>query len=156
MARAATITTTTVPLRTRTTAPKPKAASNDNFSELEAQMLQLAQDSFLANREANAAKAKADKAKKELDRLMDQNGFKELTLTVDVDGKPVVVEAVYEAGTENVVDVHKLAKKVDQATFMRIVSASQKDVADALGDNVKNQVLVTVEKDPSLKIRAKK
>lgn len=153
MARAATITTTSVPLRTRTAAPKARPALvSDNSSALEAELLQLTEEFYTANKEANAAKAKADKAKKALDRLMSQNEIDRVD--TEVDG--VAVEALYEGGTENVVDIQALRKLVGEQTFLEIVSASQKSVSDHLGDNVLNKVIKAVPKEPSLKIRAKK
>lgn len=113
--------------------------------------LELVSEYFRANSAANEAKAKADKAKKELDRLMSQNSI--TSVEANVDG--VIVDAKYVADVVNEVDVealHKLCGK-DIKTFLSVVSATQKSVKDHLGQNVLNKVLVEQTKEPALKIK---
>lgn len=107
---------------------------------------------YNSNKDANEAKRLADAAKKRLDKLMAQNDI----ARIDTKVGDVAVEALYVADEVNEVDVLALRKLTDERTFLEIVSASQKDVKDTLGENVLNKVLKTVVKEPALKVRAVK
>lgn len=106
------------------------------------------------NNISNEAKRAADKAKREVENALRAAGLTGTLFDVDT------VSGVYEAGVvqseANEISIPVLAKHVDMTTFVKIVSATQKDVLDAAGATVLAKCLVTVTKGEAIKITKKK
>jgi hypothetical protein len=118
------------------------------------EMLDLATEHFRQNEIKNKATAECKKLYTKLNMLMNEVGAENFDFEVD----GVKAEAIIEASKENVVDVEKLRKRVDDATFMELVDISQTAVKNhpQLGTNALAAVLVEQTKLPALKVRKKK
>lgn len=115
-------------------------------------MKELARTFVRENTLCNAAKNKADKAKKALNAAMEQAGV--LVFEVDVDGKTADCEI--KSGTRNFVDVEVLRGLLDEKTFLRVVSATQGAVEEHLGTNILMKCLKEETTAPALKISVRK
>lgn len=118
------------------------------------QMVTLAQEAFLANKEANAATSRCKAKQKDLSKAMTKAGvdafeFMGPTLT----GGQVRARAAIEPITKDVIDVEVLRTIVDDKTFMRIISATQGKVKEEAGEHVCYKALVTEDCPAELKIK---
>lgn len=118
----------------------------------------LAIEYYTNNREMNARKGKADKARKSL-----YSGMKELNLQSfstsfqEPDAaRPVTLDVTIETPTGQAVDVRKLRSLVTEDQFYAIISASAAAVTEAVGTSILNQVLVPSVGTENVKVRAAK
>jgi hypothetical protein len=103
-----------------------------------------------ANTEKNAASRREEAAKKRIEKLMADADIRRHALPIG----DKTYEATIEPGERNYVDVAILRTLVDDATFMKIVSATQGDVKEHCGTATLARVLKTKTTPPSLKIKA--
>lgn len=132
--------------------PTPPTSVGSNSEPAQNSMRALAETYFRLNAAKNEADRESKKVLAELNKLMIANDQTSFDLTVD--GVPV--EAVISEDTVNEVDIFALRKRVDESTFMSVVSATQQNVKDVLGTNVLAAVLRDRVKPASLKVRKKK
>jgi hypothetical protein len=132
----------------RTRQPRPVAPQPTG------EMIRLAQEAFLANKEANAATSRCKAKQKELSKAMSKAGIDAFEFMGPVPtGGEVAARAAIEPFDCDVISVEILRGLVDDATFMRIVKASQTAVKDEAGEYVCNKALVTETRPPELKIK---
>lgn len=129
------------------------AATADKNSEMD----NLMRDFYIANKQCNAAKAKADKARKELYKMMKAaNKETYIATVINSDGLPLPLIASIETPEKNEVDINKLRKLIGEDMFMRCVSASQASVKDIAGENILNLSLVKTTGTENVKVDIKK
>ena len=117
----------------------------------------LAAEVFVANREMNEATKKYNASRLDLYAKMKELGLERLdTTAASKDGIAIAVEAIIAAPVGQEVDVNKLQKIVSVEQFLAVVSASQKDVKEKLGEPILNQVLVATTGKETVKVAAKK
>lgn len=154
-----TVQTITTPTRTRSrrmpvfTAPSavqpvanaaPQGVVASAVSALDAKLAEF----FRANSRSNAAKREADKAKKELHKMMLADGVTDFTATVELEDGTHTVAASISAPEGEAISVELLRQLVDDDTFMRIVKATKTAVTEHAGTNVAMKATVaTVEKE---------
>jgi len=94
-----------------------------------------ARELYAANKAKNTATREETRLQKELNQLMAAaSEAKPLAFTEVVGEKTLDVK--YAEGTKETVDVNKLFKLVDEATFLKAVGATRKSVSENCGDNV--------------------
>lgn len=92
---------------------------------------------FLKNQELNAAKREHDKHRTLLLGLMEEAGVDALTCTGrDTDGQPVKLTATVATPTVSHVSIELLRQHVDEATFLKIVTATKSAVTHYAGELV--------------------
>lgn len=146
MSRARALTLDTPSPRARPRSEAPSAATPE--------MVQLARESFEANKIANAKTAIANAKSKALAKLMIAAEIASFRLTGQTaNGGSVPVLAIIEETVVDEISVEKLRTLVDDATFMAIIKASKGAVQEAVGEHIAIKSINTVIKPPSLKIR---
>jgi hypothetical protein len=109
---------------------------------------------WVANTAANAMVREAKKAKDALDVWMVSNNITSDSAFVDMpNGARVNVAASINETEEEYMDVAKLVKLVDRATFEAIITASKKAVTDAAGTNIVIQATSKRMKPASLSVK---
>lgn len=107
---------------------------------------QKARTFFLENAAMNAAKRKSEAERKALFAELERAGIAEFSFaTTDSEGKKVRLEVKVETPAAESIDVAILRTLVDDATFMRIVSASKKAVQEEAGKSVEVRATVSGE-----------
>ena len=92
----------------------------------------------------NAAKREHDRHRKLLFDLMETAGVKTLTCAArDIDGQPVMLTATVETPTVSRVDIALLRQLVDEATFLKIVTATKSAVTHYAGERITLQCEVS-------------
>jgi hypothetical protein len=123
-----------------------------NGSASEATMGHL-RDFILANVRANRFKREADAAKKALNAAMQEDGIKTIQSAVIVDGVTKTYAGTIAEGESDVISVEKLRALVDNATFMKIVSATKTAVVEHCGSNVATACIVTQKTAEALSLK---
>ncbi len=95
-------------------------------------MLDNALEYYEANKEANAAKAKADKARKALYAEMKQQGIDAFFFDVKTGSSNVPMQAFLNTPMSDVPNVNQLKKELKPDVFMAVISATKKSV-EAIG-----------------------
>lgn len=122
-----------------------------------AQMQVHLRDYVIANTLKNAADRQAVAAKKALHGAMARAGVKAFPgIDVEMDGVKVRADAVIEAQESEKIDVAKLRTLVDEATFMKIISATKTAVDTHAGRNITVASTVSVADAEDLRIRVAK
>jgi DnaJ-domain-containing protein 1 len=116
----------------------------------------LAKDVFKLNKEQNALKREHDKKRRELYAVQKAEGITTFTCDAIVDGKKVTIESTIATPQRQTVDVELLRDLVDEATFMKIVSATQKSVVDEAGKAVFDRCAKTVDGTEAVNVKAAK
>lgn len=125
-------------------------------AEKNAEMDKLMREYYLANKTANAEKAKADKARKALYKMMkDAKKATYIATVLSSDGLPLPLIASIETPEKNEVDTAKLRKLIGDDMFMRCVSASQASVKEVAGENILNLSLVKTTGTENVKVDIK-
>jgi hypothetical protein len=97
----------------------------------------LARTYYLAKGTFNAAKKIADHARQELLVALDAAGVEEFDFeTTDAAGEKLRLEVEVATPDKELIDVKLLKEQVDEATFLRIITASKKDVEKLAGKSV--------------------
>lgn len=118
------------------------------------EMVELARAAFRANKEANAASQRARAAQKDLAKLMTKADITEFTFAGPLPtGGEVQVRAAIEPYAVDVIDVNVLRTLVDDATFMRVVKATQGAVKEVCGEHVALKALTTEDRPAELKLK---
>lgn len=120
-----------------------------NTSALDAKLAEY----FRANTRSNAAKREADRAKKELHKLMIADGVVDFTASVELEDGTHTVQAAISAPEGEAISVEKLRDLVDDETFMRIVKATKTAVTEFAGTNVAIKATVPVTEKEDLRIK---
>lgn len=122
------------------------------------EMRQLARESYLARQEEYAARRVADNRAEKLHALMAQGGVEAFHIEISGSNSgTTVVDAAITAEEIQEVDPALLREKADNDNiFLGLIKTSKDAVEKALGKTALFQVLRTVTKPPSLKIRARK
>jgi hypothetical protein len=111
----------------------PQVAPTETPLELQT----LAVEHYTNNSQMNACKGRAEKARKLLFAKMTDSGIKSFDLATNIDGKPVLLEAIVApSNSRTTVDIDKLRKTVSAEDFYAIVSATAKAVVDVAGKDV--------------------
>lgn len=112
-----------------------------------------------ANVAANKAKNDADKAKKTMEKLVEQSDH--TNFAVEVDGKTWDITNLESAS--EAIDASKLKAAVDQETFMKIVERLIKSarggkgaVEEIAGSSIANRCLATATKPAEVRIKERK
>tara|TARA_R110000803_G_scaffold57589_7_gene115543 strand:+ start:555 stop:959 length:405 start_codon:yes stop_codon:yes gene_type:complete len=125
-------------------------------AEATEEMTALAKSFFKLNREMNALKRDADKARKQLFTQMKDAGLDTFRTAAMVDNKKVILESVVNTPTKIEVDVEKLFEIVGSADFIEIVSATQKSVTDVAGKATLDRCSVEVDGTENVAVKAAK
>lgn len=113
-----------------------------------AQMESLAIEFFRSNAAANAAKRSAEKARELLYAAMKAEGIEKF----NVQDELTSLEAKIFASSKNIIDVESLAKFVSPETFIKIVSATQKNVIEHAGSDVAMRCLRLVQGEENVSV----
>lgn len=120
----------------------------------------LADEKALAVRmyEANLAKNEADRlykaTRENLYKALQKKGVKEFTTPhADADGKAITLIATVEAKDREVVDTKLLRKKVTDAQFMLMVSATKSAVEEHAGKALCAQVCTLVPGEENVTVK---
>ena len=147
-----------LPAPVQPVAPTPAPRALDIGAETEeardARLKSLVADFYRKNNAKNAATREAEKAQKALNAAMALANINRVSENVAMDGGavvPVVAEITAEV-TEGI-SVEKPRGLVDDATFMKIVSATKTAVEAHAGTNIVIQATVTQIGKESLKVR---
>lgn len=97
---------------------------------------ELAARAYTENAAQNKAKSAYEKTRTSLFKQMNEEGITNFDTTVQIDGKPVTVNAAITTPSVNYIDVQVLAKHVSLEVLLKIVTASQKAVIDEAGASV--------------------
>lgn len=116
-------------------------------------MRELLRDYFVANKLKNASNRAAERAKELLHKRMLEGGVRQFQTQVQIDGSTAVVEARIFAPEKEMISVEKLRTLVDDATFMKIVSATKQSVTAYAGSNVVVASTVSYTDDETLSIK---
>ena len=110
-------------------------SSSPSMQEIR-EIRKLARETFINNKEMNAAKRKSDATRKQLYKEMKDHGLESFDFETTIDGEKFRLTS--EIGSRNitVIDVNALRSIVDDDTFMKICSASQKSVVEHAGTEV--------------------
>lgn len=135
--------------------PSPRARSRSEApAGATPEMVQLARESFEANKIANAKTAIANAKSKALFKLMAAADLTSFRLTGQTaNGGLVPVLAIIEETVVDEISVDKLRSLVSDETFMALIKAAKGAVQEAAGEHIAIKALNTVVKPPSLKIR---
>lgn len=122
-----------------------------------AEIQKLAAEYFSANVEANAFKAKADKARKALLKTMTEAGL----TSADIDmlgtaGTMIPLQAVIATPDREEIDVALLRKQVTDDVFMKIVSATKTAVTEHAGSAVVTTCTVVSEGTTNVTVKVRK
>jgi uncharacterized protein with GYD domain len=120
-----------------------------NASALDAKLAEY----FRANTRSNAFKREADKAKRELHKMMINDGVVDFTASVELDDGVRTVQAAISAPEGEAISVERLRALVDDETFMRIVKATKTAVTEHAGTNVAIKATVPVVEKEDLRIK---
>lgn len=104
--------------------------------EIPNELKKLAVDFYTNNKVSNAAKGKADKARKALYAGMKEGALLSFDFLTNVDGAELLLEAKVGAKEETYVDITELAGLVKSDVLLQIVSASLKAVEEHAGKEV--------------------
>jgi hypothetical protein len=117
-------------------------------------MVAKAREAFLANKQANAASQRARAATKELAKAMSKANIDNFEFMAELpSGGAVQARAAIEPVICDVISVEKLRGMIDDATFMRVVKATQGAVKEECGEHIAFKAMVTEERPPELKIK---
>lgn len=116
-------------------------------------MVSLAQAVIIANGVKNKSTSDEKKAKEALNKLMIAGDVKKFTFTVEVAGAFQSCEATIETSIGEYIDVKLLRGLVDDATFMKIVSATKGDTKELAGENIVIKTTRTVTKPEALFVK---
>lgn len=106
-------------------------------------MKDLALAFYVANREANATRAKADKERKALLKLMKDGDVESFDFGAMIDGDRVQLVATVATPDTPYIDVAELRKLLDDKTFMAVISATKTAVDQHCGTVVSSRVSKT-------------
>jgi len=131
--------------------------TTENSKGVTPEMRKLVKEYFFANDEANAAKRKADKARKSLLAHMKDGGVRSFDTRAQTEETTLTLTAVVKTGMVTAIDVEKLRKVVgDDQKFMGIVSATKTAVTEACGTAVADQCAITAPGKENVKVSVKK
>lgn len=117
----------------------------------------LATTYFSANVEANAQKAKADKARKALLKAMTESGLTSADIDMlGVAGAMIPLQAVIATPDREEIDVALLRKQVTDDVFMKIVSATKTAVTEHAGSAVVTTCTVVSEGTTNVTVKVRK
>lgn len=109
--------------------------------EISADLKQAAVTFFVKNKESNAAKGAADKARKELYGGMKKEGLKSFDFETNIDGSKVILDVSVSSGSQETADVEALygllkSKQITEAQFLSVIKAGKGDVEAKLGKDI--------------------
>lgn len=134
---------------------KTRAIATEQANAKEDSMRQLAAEFFRENKAMNAAKSKAEKARKALYKMMKDNNLKTLSFDTSIDGKTVSLDATISTPSGTAMDVAKLYKTLPFDEFISIVTASAKSVGDKAGKEIVAQVSVSTTGTENVSVKPK-
>lgn len=143
---------------------EPGAAPIGHNSRVTQDMKDKARVFFIENREANAHTSVAGKARKELLKLMLDNGVKDFELAIQETGKtPYTVDVEVAAPKGEMVDVVALWKVMNCGKitpeiekFLAVVSATKKSVEENVGKAVYTRCAIEKIGDENVTVKARK
>lgn len=116
----------------------------------------LAKEVFKLNNEKNKFDRLHTKTRQQLFAAQKREGITSFTCDAIIDGKKVTIESKIETPQRQVVDIELLRGLVDEATFMKIVSATQKSVVDEAGKAIFDRCAKTVDGTEAVNVKAAK
>lgn len=138
-------------------AENPRAVMGDNAPAATKAQKDLAQTFFLANQIANSAKAKADKARKELFKSMKEDGTGSFEHTFkDAEGSKFIVDVSIDTPTTNYIDVDVLRKLVKPDVFDKIITATKTAVETHAGKAIALEAEKTKPGTENVNVKARK
>jgi hypothetical protein len=146
------------PPRTRSiAAPNSRAVAGHNSAAVVTEgMKTLAREFYLANSIANAAAAKAKKARASLLREMKENKVTEFEVEIKDDGKTILADAKVETPDATYIDVNLLKKLVKPDLFMKIISATKASVENHAGTSIALQCEAVKPGTENVGVKARK
>jgi hypothetical protein len=144
----------TKPARKRTR--KSRAIAGEATTKVTPEMKQLAAEFHRENTASNAAKNKADKARKKLYAGMKAAGVKTFDLVTSIEGKDISLEATVEAKDSTYIDTAILASIVSKEQFEQIVTAAKGTVEKIAGTDVAVRASKTKTGSENVTIKVKK
>ena len=149
--RSSQVAATATPIRRR--AP----VAPDTAPAVPVEVQRLAAEYFSANVEANAYKAKADKARKALLKTMTEANLTSADIEMlGTGGTMVPLQAVIATPDREEIDVALLRKQVKDDVFMKIVSATKTAVTEHAGSAVVTTCTVVSEGTTNVTVKVRK
>lgn len=96
----------------------------------------LAMSCFIQNRVKNDASRDESKNRQSLYKAMKEGKVRAFTVRGQIEEKPVVLDVEIATPSSMVVNIDLLRKEVDEATFLKIVSATQAAVKEHAGEAI--------------------
>lgn len=115
---------------------------------------------YVENKKTNAAKSKADKARKTALKLMGEEGIRESEFETNIDGKKVQLILSLAAGVREVSDMDALlrlyeTKKITREQFIEVTSAAKGAVEDTIGKPTWTAIAVLKTGEENVKVAPK-
>ena len=126
--------------------------------EIPAEVKALMKEHYFANKEANEAKKKADKARAQLYKLMGQTNITHYECKAQSDGGMITLEADVKPGrSTTVINVESLLRETaDTDTFLKMVGASVKSVEEVAGKAMVDKVGTVTAGRENVHVKVKK
>jgi hypothetical protein len=138
-------------------AENPRAVAGDNAPAPTKAQKDLAQAFFLSNQIANAAKSRADKARKDLFKSMKEEGTGSFEHTFkDHEGAKFIVDVAIETPTMNYIDIDTLRKLVKPDVFDKIITATKTAVETHAGKAIALEAEKTKPGTENVNVKARK
>jgi hypothetical protein len=140
----------------KTTRRRGVAVEAPTASKITPEMKRLVVEFHTNNKAANAAAAKAEKAREALYKLMKDSGVEEFQTETTTEAGMLVLNSKLKTLTRKVIDVVELSKLVSTEMFIQIVSATQKAVTDKAGTDIAVRCSKDVQGTENVEIKAAK
>lgn len=111
---------------------------------------------YSRNKEVNAAKVQADKARKELYSEMKESGIDTFDLKTNIEGEEIIITASIGSRSTTAIDVAALRRIVTEEQFEKIVSASKSKVEAVAGKDVAVRCSIAGSTSENVSVKPKK
>jgi len=138
------------------TAQHTRKIGRNTLRQASEELKSKAKEVFKLNNEKNKFDRQFSKARRELFAAQEEAGVTSFTCDAIIDGKKVTIESKIETPQRQVVDIELLRGLVDEDTFLKIVSATQKSVVDNAGKAIFDRCAKTVDGTRAVNVKAAK
>lgn len=117
----------------------------------------LAKEFYLENKAMNAAKKKAEAARKKLFKGMREANITSFPFTIVTEsGKVSLVSAITSGRSSTVMDTEAIYRALDEKTFLKIATISKKSAQDECGTDFVEQYSSVQPGTPNVSVSPKK
>jgi hypothetical protein len=139
-----------------TAAATRKIGRSSTSAAIPEELKNSAKEVFKLNKQMNEATRAHDKARRDLYAQQKESGITSFTCDAIIDGKKITLDSTISTPQRLVVDVAVLRRLVDEETFMKCVSATQKSVVDEAGKAIFDRCSNSVEGTEAVSVKAAK